>query len=71
MADPRSERRSPAIAAAIILVCAGLVIYFLPSVVLWIGNYSPTLAIVVGVCLVMAFFVVFWLRARYQRRRGG
>jgi hypothetical protein len=70
MADPKSDRRSPAIAAAIILVCAGLVIYLLPSIVLWIGNYSPVLAIIVGVCLLMAFFGVFWLRARYQRRRG-
>ncbi|MBB3966502.1 MULTISPECIES: hypothetical protein [Rhizobium] len=71
MADPQPSHRSPAIAAAIILVCAGLVIYFLPSIVLWIGNYSPVLATAVGGCLVMAFFAVFWLRARYQRRRGG
>ncbi|KQV66240.1 hypothetical protein [Rhizobium sp. Root1220] len=70
MKELKPESRSPAIAAAIILLCAGLVIYFMPSVVLWLGNYSPYLATAVGVCLVMAFFAVFWLRARYQRRRG-
>lgn len=63
------ESRSPALAAAVILLGAGLVIYFLPSIVLWIGNFSPTLAVIVGGCLLLAFFAVFWLRARYQRRR--
>ncbi|TLX10353.1 hypothetical protein [Rhizobium sp. MHM7A] len=64
------ESRSQATAAAVILLGAGLVLYFLPTIVLWIGNFSPVLAIVVGVCLIMAFFAVFWLRARYQRGRG-
>ncbi|MBX5171994.1 hypothetical protein HJB84_19315 [Rhizobium sp. NZLR1b] len=64
------ESRSQAIAAAVILLGAGLVIYFLPSIVLWIGNFSPTLGIAVGACLILAFFAVFWLRARYQRSRG-
>ena len=64
------ESRSQAIAAAIILFGAGLVLYFLPTIVLWIGSFSPVLAIFVGVCLIMAFFAVFWLRARYQRSRG-
>ncbi|WP_454851794.1 hypothetical protein [Rhizobium binxianense] len=63
------ESRSPAIAAAVILLGAGLVIYFLPTIVLWIGNFSPALAFIVGACLLLAFFAVFWLRARYQRRR--
>jgi len=64
------ESRSQAIAAAVILLGAGLVLYFLPTIVLWIGNFSPTLGITVGFCLIMAFFAVFWLRARYQRHRG-
>ncbi|NEJ70545.1 hypothetical protein GR197_08330 [Rhizobium phaseoli] len=64
------ESRSQAIAAAVILLGAGLVIYFLPSIVLWIGNFSPTLGIAVGAGLILAFFAVFWLRARYQRSRG-
>ena len=58
-----------AIAAAVILLCVGLVIYFLPTLVLWIGNYSPVLGFVVGAALLLCFFLIFWLRARYQRRK--
>lgn len=63
------EAKSQAIAAALILVGAGVVLYFLPSLVLWIGNYSPVLAVIVGAVLILGFFWIFWLRARYQRRR--
>ena len=64
------ESRSQAIAAAVILLGVGLVIYFLPTLVLWIGNYSPSLAFAVGAVLLLGFFVIFWLRARYQRSKG-
>ncbi len=70
VSDPKAESRSQAIAAAVILVVAGLVLYFMPTIVLGLSNYSPYLAAGVGACLILAFFVVFWLRARYQRRRG-
>ncbi|WP_028746769.1 hypothetical protein [Rhizobium mesoamericanum] len=70
MTAQKSEGRSQAIAAAIILLAAGLVLYFMPTIVLGLGSYSPYLAVGVGACLVLAFFVVFWLRGRYQRRRG-
>lgn len=63
------EAKSQAIAAALILVGAGVVLYFMPSLVLWIGNYSPVLAVIVGAVLILGFFWIFWLRARYQRRR--
>ncbi|MGF9563254.1 hypothetical protein [Neorhizobium sp. JUb45] len=65
------EAKSQALAAALILGGAGVVIYFLPSLVLWIGNYSPVLAVIVGAVLILGFFWIFWLRARYQRRRDG
>jgi len=63
------EAKSQAVAAAVILLVVGLVIYFLPSLVVWIGQFSPTLAVVVGAVLLLGFFAIFWLRARYQRRR--
>jgi Na+/citrate or Na+/malate symporter len=65
------DAKSQALAAAIILVGAGVVIYFLPSIVLWIGNYSPVLGALVGGALVLCFFLIFWLRARHQRNRKG
>ncbi len=63
------EAKSQAIAAAVILIGAVVVIYFLPTLVLWIGQYSPALAFIVGAMLLLGFFWIFWLRARYQRRR--
>lgn len=63
------ETKSQVIAAAAILFGAVLVIYFLPSLVLWIGQYSPALAFIVGAVLLLGFFWIFWLRARYQKRR--
>jgi ABC-type nickel/cobalt efflux system permease component RcnA len=65
------EAKSQALAAAVILGGAILVLYFLPSLVLWIGGYSPVLAVIVGTVLILGFFWIFWLRARYQRQRDG
>ncbi|AYD02295.1 hypothetical protein [Neorhizobium sp. NCHU2750] len=62
------ETKSQVIAAAAILIGAVVVIYFLPSLVLWIGQYSPVLAVIVGAVLMLGFFWIFWLRACYQRR---
>ncbi len=63
-----SNNRSSAIAAAIILLVAGTVIYLMPMIVLYLGEISPWLATAAGICIILSFFLVFWLRARYQRR---
>lgn len=63
--------RSAALAALLIVLGVGLVLLGLPKLVLWIGDYSPVLAAVVGTVGIMSFFIVLWLRARYQRRRDG
>ncbi|MCQ1570987.1 hypothetical protein NFO65_09555 [Neorhizobium galegae] len=63
------EAKSQAIAAAVILIGIGLVIYFLPTIVMWIAQFSPVLAVAVGSMLLLGFFAIFWLRARYQRHR--
>ncbi|PTM94275.1 hypothetical protein [Mycoplana dimorpha] len=61
--------RSAAIAAAVILLVTGLAFFVLPDVMIALGNISPWLAAAVGAALVLAFFLLFWLRARYQRGR--
>lgn len=61
---------SPAIAAAIILAVVGVAFYFLPAVMIALGDVSPWLAAAAGACFVLAFFLIFWLRARYQRGKG-
>lgn len=66
----QNKEKSPAIAAAIILAVAGLGFFALPSIMLKLGDISPWLAAIFGVVFVLGFFLLFWLRARYQRKRG-
>jgi protein-S-isoprenylcysteine O-methyltransferase Ste14 len=70
MNTPEKKDRSPAIAAAVILVVVGVGFFILPKIMLWLGTFSPWLAAAFGALFVLAFFLIFWLRARYQRRRG-
>lgn len=62
------SNRANALAALIILVCVGAALYFLPTIVLSIGQFSPGLAVFVGSLVVVAFFAIFWIRSRYQKR---
>ena len=63
--------KSAAFAALLILLGTGVVFYFLPRVMIALGDVSPWLAGVFGTLLVLGFFLLFWLRARYQRNREG
>lgn len=66
--NPETSGRSAAIAAAVILLITGLAFFVLPNVMIRLGEISPWLAAAAGAALVLAFFLVFWLRARHQRR---
>ena len=66
-----NKGKSAAFAALIILLGTGVVFYFLPRVMIALGDVSPWLAGVFGTLLVLGFFLLFWLRARYQRNREG
>ncbi len=70
LTDKKSETRSAAIAAGIILLVATAVLYLMPNVIVWLGDISPWLGTGFGVLVILAFFFVFWMRARYQRRNG-
>lgn len=63
-----SSNRSAAIAAAVILIGFGLVAYFMPTIMLAVGEFSPFVAGLIAVAFVGAFFLIFWLRGR---NRGG
>jgi hypothetical protein len=65
--DNKNETRNNAIAAAIIMLVAGLAIYYMPQIVLGIGAYSPVLGVAVGSAIIFAFFLVFWLRSRFKK----
>ena len=64
------SNRNAAIAAAIILVGFGVVGYYMPSIMLWLGGLSPYAGGAAAALFVLAFFGVFWLRGRSQRRGG-
>ncbi|WP_164924491.1 hypothetical protein [Sinorhizobium fredii] len=70
MSMPGRKEKSPAIAAAIILAVVGIGFFVLPSIMMRLGDISPWLAAGVGALFVLGFFLIFWLRARHQRRRG-
>ena len=65
-----AKGKSAALAALFILLGTGVVFYFLPRMMVALGNVSPWLAGAFGALLVLGFFLLFWLRARYQRNRG-
>ncbi len=64
---PDRKTISAALAAFLIMIGTGVAFYFLPRVMVALGEVSPWFAGGVGGLLVLAFFLVFWLRARYQR----
>ncbi|MCB1383124.1 MAG: hypothetical protein KDJ73_09395 [Notoacmeibacter sp.] len=63
------ETRNSAIAAALILGGFGLLFYLMPKLMLAVGEESTTVAGILAVAAVAAFFGVFWLRARYKNRK--
>lgn len=58
------DTRNAAIAAVWILLLFGIAAFYLPTVMLALGSFSTVLAGIFGVVFVLAFFLVFWLRAR-------
>jgi len=64
------ETRHAAVAALWIMLLFGIAAYWLPTVMLAAGNISTILAGAVGILFVLAFFIVFWLRGRSQRKKG-
>lgn len=61
------ENRNALIAAAVILTGFGLAAYFLPTIMLAVGQVSPLAAALVAAAFVLALFLIFWLRGRSQR----
>lgn len=70
MSEDGKGKSSAAPAALAILFGTGIAFYFLPHIMIALGGVSPWLAAAFGALLVLGFFLLFWLRARYQRKRG-
>ena len=54
-----------------LLLVFGLGAWFLPAVMIAVGDFSPYAGGAVAVLFVAAFFLVFWLRGRARRRGDG
>jgi len=61
--------KNAAIAALWILLIFGIGAFYLPTLIVAIGDYSTIAAAMLAVLFVAAFFGVFWLRGRSQRGR--
>lgn len=58
--------RNAAIAAALILAGFGIVGYYMPVIMVWLGGLSPYAGAAAAALFVLAFFGIFWLRGRSQ-----
>ena len=65
----KTNNKSPALAAILILLGFGTLAYFVPMIMLALGEYSQILAVIFPIIFVLSFFAVFWLRALNQRKR--
>ena len=45
--------------------------FLMPPLMRLVSGGGPVVGSLVGLVFVLAFFAVFWLRTRYQRRKGG
>lgn len=68
MIDPKT--RNAAIAAFCIMFGFGIVGYWMPTLMLALGDRSPLAAGIFAVIFVVGFFFVFWLRGRSQRGKS-
>ena len=67
MTENGNQTKNDAIAAAIILLVVGVALYFMPVIVLTLGEISPLLGAAAGAVIVLAFFILFWLRSHFKK----
>ncbi|SJM33752.1 hypothetical protein [Mesorhizobium delmotii] len=63
--------RNALIASACIMAVFATAPLYLSTVTIAIGNFSTGAAGGFAILFVAAFFLLFWLRARYQKKRDG
>lgn len=64
-----AETRNAALAAALIMLGAGILFYVAPTIVIWVAERTSMWGgVAVAFAMILGFFGIFWLRGRYQRR---
>ncbi len=62
--------KNAVIAAALIVAVFGIGAFYLPVLMLALGDISTVLAGIVAVLFVGAFFLLFWLRSKARKQTG-
>lgn len=65
----KSETRAAFIASGLIMAGVASSYFFMPPLLNWLSDISVWLSYAVACLFVLAFFGVFWLRSRYQKKR--
>ena len=65
-----ANNRNSLIAAACIVLGFGLLAFYMPRIMLAVGQVSTLAAGALAVAFVAAFFGIFFLRGRQQKKRG-
>ncbi|MEP3197880.1 MAG: hypothetical protein ABJO57_08430 [Lentilitoribacter sp.] len=65
----KSETKSAAIAAAGIMLFVASSYFFMPPLLRWLSDISVWLAYIVVALFVLAFFGIFWVRSKFQKKR--
>lgn len=63
------ENRNAFLAAGAFLVVFGLAAFYLPAIMIYLGDRSMIAAGAVAALFMFAFFIVLWLRSRAQHRK--
>lgn len=64
------DTRNSLAAAAWLMIIFGFGAFYMPSIMIAVGNYSTVAAGAIAILYVAAFFMVFWLRGRSQRNKS-
>ncbi len=63
------EDKRNALAAGIFLLLFGALFLLMPKIVLALGAISPWLGGLAALLFMLSFYIVFWLRGKYLRRK--
>jgi hypothetical protein len=62
------ETRNALIAAALIMLAIGGGLLLMPKIMTYVSGFGPAGGIAVAFVFMAGFFLVLWLRGRYQER---
>lgn len=65
----KTETRAAFIASGLIMAGVASSYFFMPPLLNWLSDISVWVSYAVAASFVLAFFGIFWLRSRHQKKR--